>query len=266
MGWGERKMMHWLLDVIADKRRLALIEADYVQSRQGAGLDCDEALLRETASALEIAVLDLEVNRLVDDPDRRAAADAYRLLSVLPLPTDPIAAGAHLLRASVLALLGGNGVDAVYWLRTLDAVGHWPVLPLGSHNWGVRCRATVIDVWLRLVRQKGWDDLNMVLSHVAALRRSQKELERDYLHSATSQGAKQSALELIAIYHLAKAAEILAQHILDSEVNSGAQVQILLDTHFDRAINACDAIQPAEFGPMTRLLARAAVYIKEEKS
>src|SRR5690625_6678023 len=36
------------------------------------------------------------------------------------------------------------------------------------------------------------------------------------------------------------------------------QVQPVLDSHFDRAIEACDAGRLIELGPLTRLLARAA--------
>ena len=258
-------MNHWLLDAMAERRSFALREADRVQFHREMGREVptfDHALLREMASALEIAVLDLKVDRLADEPEqlalsRQAAADAFRLLRMLPLPAEPIAASTHLLRASVLAVLGDRGADAARWLRTLDEAGHWPALPLDASNWGERCRATLTDVWLRLVRKKGWSDRDAVLERVAALRSAQEEFERDYLHTFTPLEAKRSALELIGIYHLAKAADVLAHYITDGVVGGSYQVQPLLDSHFDRAVDACDAAQLLELGPMTRLLARA---------
>ncbi len=259
-------MSHWLLDTMADKRRLALREADRMQFYREMGREVthvNEETLREVAAALEIAVLDLEVDRLAEDHERRAlsrqaAGDAFRLLRMLPLPTNPMDAGTHLLRASVLAVLGDRGADAARWLRSLDESQQWPDLPLGAPNWGERCRATLTDVWLRLVRKKGWSDRDTVLERVAALRSAQQTFEREYLHTFEPIEAKRSALELIAIYHLAKAADVLAHYITDGVVDGSHQIQPVLDSHFDRAIEACDTARLIELGPLTRLLARAA--------
>lgn len=264
-------MSHWLLDTMADKRRLALREADRLQFFREMGRelpDFDEEVLRESAAALEIAVLDLEVDRLADEPEQRtlsrqAAGDAFRLLRMLPLPTNPMDAGTHLLRASVLAVLGDRGADAARWLRSLDESQQWPDLPLDTPNWGERCRATLTDVWLRLVRKKGWSDRDAVLERVAALRSTQQTFEREYLHAFEPIEAKRSALELIAIYHLAKAADVLAHYITDGVVDGSHQIQPVLDSHFDRAIDACDTGQLIELGPLTRLLARAAQQLAD---
>ncbi|AHF89568.1 ATP-dependent helicase [Opitutaceae bacterium TAV5] len=264
-------MNHWLLDAISNKRARALREADRVQFYREMAREVpefDQEILGELASALEIAVLDLEINRLADDPERRAlgcgaAADAFRLLRVLPVPEVPMEAGAHLLRASALAVLGDRGADAARWLRALETERAWPALPLDSQNWGERCRATLTDTWLRLVRKKGWSDRDMVLERVAALRTAQQDFERDYLHTFTPLAAKRSALELIAIYHLAKAADVLAHFITDGVVDGNHQVQLLLDSHFDRALAACETARLVELEPMTRLLARAAAQMVE---
>ncbi len=262
-------MSHWLLDAITDRRSLALREADRVQIHREMGGEAaafDEALLREMAVALEIAVLDLEVEYPTNEPERlalsrQAAADAFRLLRILPLPAEPLAAGTHLLRASVMAVLGDGGADAARWLRTLEEVGHWPAMPLDAPNWGERCRATLTDVWLRLVRKKGQSDGDAVLEHVAALRSAQEKFEGDYLRTLTPLEAKRGALELIAIYHLTKAAEILAHTITDGVVDNCYHAQPVLDSHFDRAVDACEAARLVELGPMTRLLAHSSAQM-----
>jgi hypothetical protein len=264
-------MSHWLLDAMEDKRARALREADRVQFHREMSRELptfDHELLREASAALEIAVLDLEIDRLADDPERRApvrgaAADAFRLLRALPLPETAMERGTHLLRASALAVIGDRGADAARWLRALESEGVWPELPLASGNWGQRCQATLTDTWLRLMRKKGWDDRDAVLARVAALRGAQQDFERTYLHSFDSLAAKRSALELIAIYHLAKAADVLAHFITDGAVEGNHQVQQLLDSHFDRALAACDTARLIELDPMTRLLARAAAQMVE---
>lgn len=264
-------MSHWLLDSIADKRSVALATADRVQFyREMAGVapEFDAEAIQGIAAALEIAVLDLDVNRLTEDLERRvlarqAAADGFRILRVLPIPEGGLNAGTHLLRASVLAVLGDRGADAARWLRSLADDDNWPELQIESTDWGVRCRATITDIWLRLVRKRGWGDRDVVLERVAALRNAQQSFERDYLQSFEPLPAKRSALELIAIYHLAKAADVLANFITDGVVDGNYQVQQLLESHFDRAIAACDTARLVELETMARLLARAAAQLVE---
>jgi superfamily II DNA/RNA helicase len=264
-------MNHWLLDAIADKRSSALREADRIQFYREMAREVPEfdvVAIQEMAAALELAVLDLEIDRLAEDHDREAtmrsaAADAFHVVRILRIPKNPMEAGAHLLRASALAVLGDRGVDAARWLRALDAGGAWPALPIESPDWGERCRATITDVWLRLVRKKGWRDRDKVLERVASLRDAQQQFERKYLQALDPLAAKRAALELIAIYHLSKAADVLAHFITDGVVDGNHQVQQLLDSHFDRAIAACETARLMELGPLTRLLARAAAQMVE---
>lgn len=264
-------MSHWLLDVMADKRTRALNEADRVQFYREMTQEepaFDTEALHEVVAALELAVLDLELDRLARDDDRltllySTATDAFRLMRILPLPDAPMAAATQLLRASVLAVIGDRGADAARWLRALEDKQGWPALPLDSQNWGERCRATLTDIWLRLVRKKGWNDRDAVLERVSALRAAQEEFERNYLGSFDPLEAKRSALELIAIYHLAKAADVLAHFITDGVVEDSYQIQPVLDSHFDRAIAACDTANLVELAPLTRLLARAAAQMVE---
>jgi superfamily II DNA/RNA helicase len=264
-------MNHWLLDTIADKRSNALREADRIQFYREMAREVPEfdvEAIQEMAAALEVAVLDLEIDRLAEDHDREAtmrsaAADAFHVSRILSIPGNPMEAGSHLLRASALAVLGDRGVDAARWLRALDADGAWPALPIESLDWSERCRATITDVWLRLVRKKGWTDRDKVLELVSALRDSQQQFERDYLQAFDQLSAKRAALELIAIYHLSKAADVLAHFITDGVVDGNHQVQQLLDSHFDRAIAACETARLVELEPLTRLLARAAAQMVE---
>ncbi len=264
-------MNHWLLDAMANKRSQALREAERVQFYREMSPETpafDAQAMQDVVAALELAVLDMELDRFADDAAslkvmRQASEDAFRLWRALPLPSEPLEAATQLLRASALAVIGDHGADAARWLRALEDAQTSPVLPLDSKDWGERCRAVLADIWLRLVRKKGWSDRDAVLERVAALRAAQQEFERDYLGSFEPLAAKRSALELIAIYHLAKAADVLAHYITDSVVEDSYQIQPLLDSHFDRAIAVCDTGQLLELGPLTRLLARAAAQMVE---
>ncbi len=262
-------MNHWLLDSIKEKRGAALKASAKEQVYQELlfkAADIDTELIQEVANALELASLDLILERFEEDEKkekllRRAAGDGFRLFKILPIPGDGLDHGLLLLRASALAVLGDRGADAGRWLRELEKAGKWPKLPLTSKNWGERTWATIIDVWLRLIRKHGWTDRDLVLQHINSLRENQKEYEKDYLDHTSPQGAKAAALELIGLYHLAKAADILAHFITDGVVEGSHQVQQILDMHFDRALDASKPVCLLKLEPITRLLAAASAQL-----
>jgi replicative superfamily II helicase len=259
-------MNHWLLDSIADKRREALLMADKAELYREiifSEIEIDIDLIHTITSALELAVLDLLKKNIEDDPDIRntminAAVDAFRLFKVLPLPNDPLESGSLLLRASALAILGDRGADAARWLRSLKEHEKWPMFALDSTDWGERTWSTVIEVWLCLCRKNGWTDCDNVLHHIAQLREYQNEFEKAYFDTINENTRKTAALELIGLYHLAKAAEILACFITDGVVEGNRQVQQLLDAQFDRALIVCQNAQVIKFEAVTRLLVFAA--------
>ena len=62
----------------------------------------------------------------------------------------------------------------------------------------------------------------------------------------------------MALYHLAKAAEILALYVTDGVVEGNYQIHNLLDMHFDRAMAICERGAPFQLEPLARLLAATA--------
>ena len=62
----------------------------------------------------------------------------------------------------------------------------------------------------------------------------------------------------MALYHLAKAAEILALYITDGVVEGSFQIHILLDMHFDRAMAICEQGASFQMEPLVRLMAATA--------
>ena len=248
--------MHWLLAELGERRAIALEKASvtYVHKEfMGTQLTEEDELIRRTADVLEMVCLDLLRDGRPDEKDlpeiRSSAADAFRLLRVLPRPRDPFTDAIACLRMCSLAVIGDMGTDAARLLREAS----WQDAPLQSYNWGERTWVTITDVWLRLIRKNGWEDRDIVLERIASLREAQKSFEETYLNEDPQQ-AKSAALELIALYHLAKAAEILAHYITDGVVAGNYQVQQLLDSHFDRVLAVCHFTTSLDLEPMARLL------------
>lgn len=255
-------MSHWLLDKLSDTRQQALKQAGRAQIHHEL-LDVpfgeDAELIRRCAEALEMVVLDLTLEDIADDEEKQkelklTAADAFRLLRVLPRPADAMDTATFLLHAATLAVLGDKGPDAARWLRE----GPWPELPLESDEWGKRTWATILDIWLRLIRKDGWTDRDAVLERISRLRDFQASFEQDYLESQDPAHAKAAALELIGLYHLAKAAEVFAHYMTDGVVEGKYQIHQLLETHFDRVLAVCKQAQMVELEPLSRLLAAGA--------
>lgn len=254
-------MNHWMLESIGELRGKALHEAARVQVLSAlASLphEVDYVLIERVAQTLETVVMDLLLNP-GDEVEqlnllRQCAADAYRLYRVLPAKEAMLIEAELRLRRSALAVLGDLGADAARNLREMP----WPTLVLESEDWRTRTLCTIIDIWLRLIRKQGWDDRDAVLERISMLRQAQGAFEANYLNATEGHGAKAAALELMALYHLAKAAEILARYITDGVVEGSFQINILLDMHFDRAMAICEQGASFQLEPLVRLMAATA--------
>jgi len=235
-------MSHWLLDSLTDLRESCnkLASAIHVQSQLNQpGEDRDWALLKRGAESMELVVIDIIAARPFDwesasvDDLRSAAADAFKFWKHIPI-TDDVTSTRTVLRAACLAVLGERGADARRWLTD------WPQAGLTSDDWRTRTWSTIADIWLRLIRKKGWEDRDLVLQRINALRSAQADFEAQHLANLPTGSGKAGALELIGLYHLAKAAEIFAEFITDGKVDGRFQIQQMLDMHFDRVFAVCE--------------------------
>lgn len=226
--------------------------------------DIDYELIERTADLLELLVYDLLLEYLADDHEdtktlREAAADAFQLLRILPRPDTGFKDGYFLLRTSALAVLGDQGESAACWLRTID----WPNLPHESSDWRDRTWATVLDIWLRLIRNNGLADRDAVMDKIDFLQNSQIEYEGQYLKHSETEHAPAAALELIGLYHLAGAAEIFATSITKRNVDSDCQVRQLFEAQFNRVMSVCQHAQLIELELMGKLLSACAYQMTE---
>ncbi|MFA6903786.1 MAG: DEAD/DEAH box helicase [Gallionellaceae bacterium] len=254
-------MNHWMLESIGEMRGKALQEAARVQilsALASSPHEVDYLLIERVAQTLETVVMDLLLNPGDEGEQlkllRQCAADAYRLYRVLPAKDAMLVEAELRLRRSALAVLGDLGADAARNLLEKP----WPTLELESKDWRTRTLSTIIDIWLRLIRKQGWDDRDAVLERISMLRQAQGAFESTYLNGTEVNGAKAAALELMALYHLAKAAEILARYVTDGVVEGSYQIHNLLDMHFDRAMAISEHGTAFQLEPLVRLMAATA--------
>ncbi len=218
------------------------------------GHSADDRELQFVTNALELQLFDL-----LDDEEHQAelravAAETFQLARTLTWPEEPISAAEWLVRLGCIAVLGDRSAD----FRRIVTEREPPQLPLDSPDWGVRVWASVLDVWLRLLRKRGWEDLDAVQERIVGLRAAQRAIEPTFLQEAEARKDVRPAWELMARYHLAKAAEVLGTYLGQGSVDGHFDVREQLEAQFDRAVGASARGQLIELETLSRLLARAA--------
>lgn len=205
-----------------------------------------------TAQAFSLAAHALFDEREQAGNLREAAELAFETLRATPVPGDPEGAMLHLLHTACYGVLGDRTPDVGRYLR----VNSLPGIEVDEGDWGSHVRSTVYRVWLLLVRKDGWGDLDAVLSEVIELREAQAGAEAAFL--AKSSQPRVDAWELIASYHLSKAAELLAIYSTQGTVDGGFDIREQLQAQFDRSILACERAELVDLHATVKLLATTA--------
>lgn len=251
---------NWLLKHIVEEREeVNKLINQFILSQElcSSTIDIDFSKVEKVVGILELYLFDLLSSNVSDKNEiQKISAELFRLCRVLPQHENTLQHLLFTLKYSCFAVLGDVGVSVSKLLKEQG----WNETLLTSEIWKEKTLATIIDIWLRLIRKKGWDDRDAVLENIANLRESQKEYEKIFLEQSKQ---KQDAYELMILYHLAAAAEKMALYITDGKVDGNFQIQQLLDSHFDRAINICDEVQMLELEPITRLLAHTSKQLVE---
>jgi hypothetical protein len=185
---------HWALSAIgAERVAAAHLQANrlYVRSTlrglRSVSVEAPGAkdLIERVAFAYEVVASE-GIEELVKAPGNRAepssriaeaaAYRAFELLRALPLvergePEDIVR---HVLRLASLAYCSDLWAEFQGWLRDRDVE---PELLEGSGGaWDQRVLRDLGQVWIRLLRKNGWEDLREVAPIVARLRSDQEEL------------------------------------------------------------------------------------------
>ena len=240
-----------------EKIRNAVTESDRRRLQNTLHIDQIPQLSDEhlgfVANGLELCVVDL-LDAGSTEELRMVSAEAFQVARVLPRSGTPIEVAQALVRYGCLGVLGDRSADVKRMLSEEEL----PALPLGSDDWGIRVWSTILDLWLRLFRKSGWDDLDSVQSQVANLRSDQHEFEPQFLHEAEERQNVGRAWELVSAYHLAKAAEILGTYQSQGSVDGHFDIREQLESQFDRAISAASRGRLMERETFARLLAHTA--------
>lgn len=205
-----------------------------------------------TSNAYAFAVFEL-LDRADEADDLRGAAElAFETTRTVAAPANAEASALHYLYTACYGVLADRTPDVARYLRSLTL----PLKPAADRDWGAQVRGSVYRLWLLVLRKDGWADLDAVQAEIIALRAAQEGAEEQYL--ATRENARASAWELIASYHLSKAAEIIAIYSAQGLVDKTFNVREQLEAQFDRSRIACERAELVELHSTVRLLSAAA--------
>jgi hypothetical protein len=194
--------------------------------------------IEKLADALEIAIYQKLIEGETESGNFELLCQhAFLVLRALPVPSQDLDRMKYLLKLSCIGVLAGKLSDTQTFLR-----GHEWSSDLDAENWPMEILVHCIGAFLWLVRKKDWSDLKYAISSVRELRSLQDSMEKKHLQS-TESSRRQAAIELSALYHLAKAIELVVEY---SSEGKPAGALIESSKQFENAIKYADAGRLAE--------------------
>jgi hypothetical protein len=260
---------HWAVKAVGDDRLNRALEVAKVRvMRSAVGRQMtivfdetatDNDLVERAALAYEIAAiegLDAILHPSGDEArvQLRLQAQAgtfraYALRRTLPIPPGSEDRIFHVLHLAALAYCGDQWTDLRRWLKDHDREVRPP--SVADASWDRRILYRLFDCWVRLLRKQGWDDLDGVREIIAGLRKDQEQYETIILANQDNVAAQATALHLVALYHWAKATELLAVYTLQGQP---VGIDAELDKHFEAGRRAASASRDAALEVILRWL------------
>jgi len=219
----------------------------------GPGTEAERRLISRVAVAYEVAASESlpqllssagrqggEVSALIAES---AAHEAFSLRRSLPLDQTRLDTYIQqILMLGSLAYCSDRWAEFRSWLRDHGITPE--SLPAHNGQWDQQLLGVLGETWIRLLRKQGWDDLARIPELILGLRELQQQREEEFFaRTIDSYEAKTDAWRLVALYHWAKATEVLALYSMQGTTGN---VFTEMDFHFERAIEAAiDAGDPS---------------------
>lgn len=178
-----------------------------------------------------------------------AAFRAFDIRRLVPVPDDTHARILFVLQLSALAYCGDRATDLRRWYKDNSLALKAPSIV--DRPWDEQLLLRIFECWIRLFRKDGWDDLHGIQEIIAGLREAQGDHEAARLDNGSLDADRAVALRLIALYHWAKATEVLAQYMMQG---GSPGIFALIDKHFEPAIAAATASGDAQHEVILRWL------------
>jgi len=253
---------HWAVTALTHDelvQAFQIAESRLVRSTLGSQMEIQPAdgpqeteLLERAAVAYELAAiegLNALLHRAGDDASTQlreqaqaAAHCAFELRRALRIAGAPEQRVNQVLQLAALGYCGDRWSDLRRWLKEHRNETTPP--SVADVAWDRRVLFRLYDCWVRLLRKEHWNDLDGIREIIAGLRSDQATYESTLLQAEKDSAAQAVALRLIALYHWAKATELVAIYMLQGQPTGITQE---LDKHFESAREAALASHDPAF-------------------
>lgn len=174
----------------------------------------DIPALERTIVAYEVAAADYWRFAFDTDPKNEhkktdlhaICRECASLMAACPVPRQPIQRMVHVLKMFAYAYLGEKWEAMKRYIGENKSV--WETGLDGDSPWDHRLLSGIYRATLHLGRKESWSDLSDAAAAIARLRDEQKTFEKEYLDRTEQSHRTGAALQLLALYHLAKAVEM----------------------------------------------------------
>lgn len=260
---------HWAVKAVGEDNLARALEVAKVRIMRSAvghlmtivfnETESDNEVLERVAMAYEIAAiegLDAVLHPSGDETRvqlrlqaQAGSFRAYDLRRTLPIPSGSEDRIFHVLHLAALGYCGDQWTDLRRWLKDHERDVKPP--SAADASWDHRILRRLFDCWVRLLRKQGWDDLDGVREIIAGLRKDQEQCEKGMLAGSDDEEIQATAFRLIALYHWAKATELLAVYTLQGQP---VGIEAELDKHFEAGRQAASAGKDAALDVILRWL------------
>ncbi|MFW5649158.1 MAG: DEAD/DEAH box helicase [Candidatus Alkaliphilus sp. MAG34] len=118
-------------------------------------------------------------------------------------------------------------------------------------TWDIKMFKKTYLAFLYLIKKTNWNDLTKVVKYIRELRKEQFIFEEVYIDTIEPEYQMGRVLELVALYHYAKAVELLSQYFIQG---SPTTIRQELDIHYDKIFEVTESSRNYEMHILFRLL------------
>ena len=261
------KPNHWLLDIlsrdefeevfdIADTRLVYRSLEGYFDIQE-----IDHNLYEEqnkkivkVIKLLELIIVDLQDKNIEDreDVERELAIMcqySFLLLRALDIPNNDIDKIKYIYKIITYSYMGEKWESGRRFIIENDVLCRVEIKE--DEDWNITIFKKIYLAFLYLVRKDSWNDLNKAMEYISELREEQITYEKIYLNSLDDVELQSASYELVALYHLAKAVDLIAQFMSNGEP---LDIRHQVDFHFGKAIEATDFSTNIEMNLILKML------------
>jgi len=246
-------MTNHLLDTITSEPvQAAARDADSLAALAVLGADgslSDPEAVTFFANTIEVAALRLLQTR--DDGATKACREAFELMRALLQDGESRSQLSDLAVSQIRTRAAVFGVLGELHAQTRQLLADVSTSAANLERWDTSVEIATLQVWQLLIRKRGWGDLDHLRVLINRIRSLQASNEPAYLEG---DAVASDAWKLVAMYHLLRAAEIVAEYTEHGSADDHFDPVEQSEFHFDRARVAATEASDADVLFLVELL------------